>query len=134
MSSALLRRSLAICDPTIEESRKEKSKRNKKIKELQARVTKLNKNEIIKSDRKISVQEARQKLQQKKQILEHNLKLIKLSKKARKVNLNQEITEKIIERAVTRKPISNKPPEKKEEQTAFTEEDFKKFEAEYLDY
>lgn len=40
----------------------------------------------------------------------------------------------IIERAVTRKPIKKiKKKSKKDKKTAFTEEDFKKFEEEYFD-
>lgn len=41
----------------------------------------------------------------------------------------------IIERAVTRKPVKKikKKKSKKDKKTAFTEEDFKKFEQEYFD-
>lgn len=39
----------------------------------------------------------------------------------------------IIERAVTKKPIEYPQQEKEEQQTVFTEDDFQKFEAEYLD-
>lgn len=134
MSSALLRKSLALCDPDLEQSNNLKSKRSKKDKKLKARVTKLDKKQVITSNRKVSVIEAREKLKAKEKILQDNLARIKLLKKKCAVKLDKDIADKVIERALTRKPITPKIEEKPEESTAFTEEDFKKFEEEYVDY
>lgn len=134
MSSALLRKSLALCDPDLEQSNNLKSKRSKKDKKLKARVTKLDKKQVITSDKKVSVIEAREKLKAKEKILQDNLARIKLLKKKCAVKLDKDIADKVIERALTRKPIIPKIEEKPEESTAFTEEDFKKFEEEYVDY
>ncbi|GLV31588.1 hypothetical protein CBL_07349 [Carabus blaptoides fortunei] len=134
MSSALLRKSLALCDPDLEQSNNLKSKRNNKEKKLKARVTKLDKKQVITSNKKVSVTEAREKLKTKERILQENLARIKLLKKKCAVKLDKDIADKVIERALTRKPIAPKIEKKPEESTVFTEEDFKKFEEEYVDY
>lgn len=118
----------------MEQSNNLKSKRSKKDKKLKARVTKLDKKQVITSDKKVSVIEAREKLKAKEKILQDNLARIKLLKKKCAVKLDKDIADKVIERALTRKPIIPKIEEKPEESTAFTEEDFKKFEEEYVDY
>ncbi|XP_017875023.1 active regulator of SIRT1-like [Ceratina calcarata] len=59
---------------------------------------------------------------------ENARKLLMLSKKC----IEPKTANKLLERAVRKKHIP-KPKKKKEEATAFTEEDFKKFEAEYVD-
>lgn len=129
--SALLRRSLALCDPDLEKSTSEKKKVKKGLK---TRDTQLAKTQVPKGNKKLTIQEIRKNFLKKKQILKENLKRIKWMQKKGKVQLNKDTTETLIERAVTRKSIKNKPEEKKEEKTAFTEEDFKKFEKEYLDH
>lgn len=136
MSSALLRKSLALCDPDLEEfaSQKKRGKKIKKELKVKPRETQLSKSQVLRGDRKVTIQEAKANFLKKKDILKENLKRIKLMRKKGKVELNSDITEKLIERALTRKPIKNKPKEEKEKKTAFTEEDFKKFEEEYLDY
>lgn len=126
MSAALLKKSLSLCENT-DKTNRTKAKRQK------ARITNIDKKRDITSTRKLSVIEVKQQLKSKETILKHNLQMLKEAKKACKVKLNKDITDQIVKRATSRKDRSpQKPVETRREETLFTEEDFKKFEEEYI--
>lgn len=83
-------------------------------------------------EKKYTVQDAKRKIKSKKQILEENLKKLELIRKNSQIVLDENSTTNIIERAVTRRPIKTKEKKYRKPETAFTEDDFKKFEEEYL--
>lgn len=126
MSTSLLKKGLILCEDT-----KPQRSLVKKLKNPKARVTKKDKNNYIKSHKKFSVNEARRQLESQKEILKHNLQMLKNAKKNLKVTLNKETADQIVERATSRKFKSFKSVEE-EKGTVFTEEDFKKFEEEYF--
>lgn len=127
MSAALLKKSLSLCDGI------NKSKTNsKKLKKQQARVTQIGKKCELKSDRKLSVIEARQQLKSQEETLKSNIQMLKKAKKACKVKLSKEITDQFLERATSRKYTTPKEIEINKEETVFTEEDFNKFQEDYI--
>lgn len=82
---------------------------------------------------KLNIVEIRKKRKSQSEILNANLEKLKLIKEICTIEIEKEAVHKLIERAVTRRPIKSKPKSKKSQKTAFTEEDFKKFEEEYFD-
>lgn len=127
MSAALVKKSLQLSETNCE-----KSKNNKKRNKTKARVTKVNKQHQIISNKKLSVEEARKSLKKREEILKNNLQVLKSAKEACKVKINKDTTEQILERARRRSQRYPKEVEVAREETAFTEEDFKKFEEEYF--
>ncbi|CAG9767930.1 unnamed protein product [Ceutorhynchus assimilis] len=144
MSAAIVRQALEIVDPDYTYFKSKQSKKNskseafslypEKYKIIGKTYKKGKKAEKIgfPIEKKYTVQEAKTKLKSKKQILEENLRKLKLIQEHSKVTLNETTTKNIIERAVTRRPIKTEKNKQKSTKTAFTEEDFKKFEEEYL--
>ncbi|KAK4877293.1 hypothetical protein RN001_009799 [Aquatica leii] len=122
MSASIVRKSLEIVDSDFSSKGKssKKSKKNKK------------QNEILPSQRKVTVTEIRKKSKTKDQRLRENLAKLKLIKKICTIDLDKNVTRKIIKRGVTKKPVHIKEKSKKPKKTAFTEEDFAKFEQEYF--
>lgn len=92
----------------------------------------VNKTNLISTKRKLTITEARKESQLKQELLKENLQQLEQIKKLCTINLDKKVTNQIIERAVSKRPIRNKPKPKKEKATAFTEEDFKRFEEEYF--
>ncbi|XP_018577519.1 active regulator of SIRT1-like, partial [Anoplophora glabripennis] len=89
---------------------------------------------ILSHKNKINIVEAKRNFKTRDQILKENLEKLKLIKEASKVTLDKETINQIIERAVTKRPVKKVKKQKKDNsKTAFTEEDFKKFEEEYFD-
>lgn len=124
MSSALLKKALSLC----ESDQKKKTSKHKG----KTRVTKLDKKQIIQGNRKITVAEAREQLKAREKILTDNLQMIKEARKASTVKIPRELSEQIVQRAIPRKNRKHKETEEVNEETLFTEEDFKKFEEEYV--
>ncbi|XP_072392867.1 active regulator of SIRT1-like [Diabrotica undecimpunctata] len=141
MSAALVRKSLQIVDPQCGSKigkRKGKSDvfalahQNQKLIGKAQRKGKTEKVNLLSTEKKLTVAEARKYNKSKEQILQENLKKLELIKSASKVELDQKLVKQIIDRAVSRRPIRKIKP-KQQKKTAFTEEDFKKFEEEYFD-
>lgn len=125
MSSALVKKSLLLCDAD------QKGKKLKKSK-LKGIVTKINKNTTLKSAKKVTVQEAIKLQKVREETFRENLERLREAKKANVVRLDEEITSTIIERAVPRWYMKQETVDTTKEGTLFTEEDFKKFEEEYI--
>ncbi|KAF5273296.1 hypothetical protein FQR65_LT04718 [Abscondita terminalis] len=125
MSASIVRKSLAIIDSDFKDKAKSLSKKNKKHKKQKQK-------EVLQTERKVTVSEIRKKSKTKEQILNDNLKKLELIKKICTIDLDPAITSKIIQRGVTKKPIQAEEKKKKHEKSAFTEEDFAKFEQEYF--
>jgi len=89
--------------------------------------------EVLQTEAKITVAEARKTSKSKEQILKANLKKLKLIQEACSIDLDKEVTSQLIRRAVTKRPVEFKNKSKKNQKTAFSEEDFAKFEEEYFD-
>ncbi|KAF5276513.1 hypothetical protein FQA39_LY06582 [Lamprigera yunnana] len=121
MSSSIVRKSLSIVDSDFSGKGKLLKKNKKKAQK-----------DILTSEKKITVTELRRKNKSKDQIQKENLEKLKLIQEICTVELPENITKKIIERGVTKKPIHIKEKPKKVVKTAFTEEDFEKFEREYF--
>ncbi|KAB0797611.1 hypothetical protein PPYR_08604 [Photinus pyralis] len=124
MSAALVRESLEVVDADFNDKSKKSIKKSKKRKNDQT--------ELFPTSKKISVSELRKNKRTKEQNLQENLEKLRLIREVCAIDLEENITNKIIERAVSRRPIKAKKVSKKAEKTAFTEEDFAKFEQEYL--
>ncbi|VEN56600.1 unnamed protein product [Callosobruchus maculatus] len=144
MSASLVRKSLQIVDPEYninKQSRRKKKnilsiapENHRLTKKIQSNNGKSIKIGLLSTNRKLTVAELRKQLKPKEEILRQNLRKLELIKEASKVNLDKETVQKIVERAVTKRPIKKKSKKsKKNQKTAFTEEDFKKFEEEYFD-
>lgn len=82
---------------------------------------------------KISITELVKERKLKENILTENLKKLKKLQRICTIDLDKEVTRQLIERAVTKRPVKLRKKTKVSKKTAFTEEDFKKFEEEYFD-
>lgn len=158
MSSALVKQSLALIDADFKLSsgmytiksfsipfiffstEKQKLPKQKHAKDLIPENQRLykqtkdkNKQSLLQSNRKLTILEARKTLKTKEQIIKKNKEKLAKIKKICKLNLDKKLTKQIIARAVTRKPLKNLETKKKSQKTVFTDEDFKKFEEEYMD-
>ncbi|KAJ8924564.1 hypothetical protein NQ315_000713 [Exocentrus adspersus] len=143
MSASLVRKGLEI----VESAHDTGYKRNKRKKEVfqlvpeNQKVIAKNRQKggkvetvnLLSHKNKVNVTDIRKKIKTKDQILKDNLKKLKLIKKASRISLDKDIIHQIIERAVTRRPVTKKKQQEKDKKTVFTEEDFKKFEEEYFD-
>ncbi|XP_076383942.1 uncharacterized protein LOC143258751 [Megalopta genalis] len=86
---------------------------------------------IFKRSRKVSIYETKKKLASEKDLTDKNVeRLLMLSKN----RINTNVTVKLLDRAVKKKCIPKKEEPKEPETTEFTEEDFMKFEQEYVDH
>jgi hypothetical protein len=143
MSAALVQKALEVVDPDFNKYSKGKKPKNaESVFHLMPESQKITKNitrkgrkekvGVLATSKKLTVLEAKKNFKSKDEILRENLKKVKEIRKACRIELDKETTEKIIERAVTRKPVKAKKKTKKAQKTAFTEEDFKKFEEEYV--
>ncbi|XP_056632498.1 active regulator of SIRT1-like [Diorhabda sublineata] len=139
MSASLVRKGLQIVDPQYDKPNKRKKKsdvftlapqNHKLIKKVQKQGKEFKIN-LLSTEKKLTVTEARKNNKSKEQLLEENLRKLKRIKKASRVQLDKNLVKQIIDRAVNKRPIRKIKP-KTEKKTAFTEEDFKKFEEEYL--
>ncbi|KAH0549385.1 uncharacterized protein LOC123261597 [Cotesia glomerata] len=135
MSNSLVRASLEIINigDNVKLDKKKKKKTNDILGLIPAnhRVNKKNKKDssVFTHNRKVTINEARKKLADKKDLTEENIeKLLHLSS----FSVNTEVITKLIERAVSKRAVVEKEKPKEEEATAFTEEDFAKFEEEFM--
>ncbi|EFA00824.1 hypothetical protein TcasGA2_TC003712 [Tribolium castaneum] len=143
MSSALVQKGLEIVDPDFRKQAKVKKSKNNtkdvfnlipdelKITKNISRKGRKEKTGVLSTSKKLTVLEAKKTFKSKDEILKENLKKLKEIKNVCTIELDKETTEKIIQRAVTRRPVKEKKKRKKAQTTVFTEEDFKKFEEEY---
>ncbi|KAL2738160.1 active regulator of SIRT1-like isoform X1 [Vespula maculifrons] len=91
---------------------------------------KTNINNILDRSNKVTVYEAKKRLETKKDLMEENIQnLLLLSSNC----LDQHTVNKVLKRAVKKRYIPKEKKKAKQESTVFTEEDFKKFEQEYVD-
>ncbi|XP_012261927.2 active regulator of SIRT1-like [Athalia rosae] len=137
MSTSLVRQSLDIVgvDDDVRAARKKKPGKSQDILHMIPQnhrlLNKQGKKEAktaINCTAKTTIGKARQKLNQKSDQTEKNIKQLLLLSSNR---IDPETSDKLLNRALTRRYIpKNNEPEVPEE-TAFTEEDFKKFEKEY---
>ncbi|XP_008555892.1 uncharacterized protein LOC103577146 [Microplitis demolitor] len=135
MTKSLVRASLELIN--INDDIKKDKKKKKKSGDISNlipanhRVSKKNKSGsiIFTHNRKLTVHEARKKLADKKDPTEDNIeKLLLLSN----YSVDSDTAAKLFERAVKKRPVLEAEKPKEEEPTAFTEEDFAKFEAEFM--
>ncbi|KAI4472199.1 active regulator of sirt1 [Holotrichia oblita] len=142
MSAALVRKSLALVDPSFNAKARKKNggvdflPNDKKFaKNIQKKRNKRKTTDLPSKTKKLTVKDLQHTLKSKNEILQRNLKKLELIKKICTIDLSTEVTSQLFERAVTRRPVNlkSKKPQKKEEKTVFTEEDFKRFESEYLE-
>ncbi|XP_076620747.1 uncharacterized protein LOC143341650 [Colletes latitarsis] len=85
---------------------------------------------ILGRSSKVTVYETQKRLVAQKDPIDENVqKLLKFSTN----HINLDTTNKLLNRAIKKKCIPRKEKPKEPETTAFTEEDFKKFEQEYMD-
>lgn len=139
MSNALVRKSLELLG--YEKSVREGKKSRKQIKykgtldlippkhRIVSKHDKTDLRTIHKRSNKVTVYEAQRKLGiQENHIDENAKKLLMLSNKC----VEPDTANKLFERAVKKRYVPKLKEKKQEETTAFTEEDFQKFEAEYV--
>ncbi|XP_046830265.1 active regulator of SIRT1-like [Vespa crabro] len=139
MSNSLVRKSLELFeyDDLKKEKKKKKHNSYKGTLELipaKHRIIsfkeKTNINNILGRSNKVTVYEAKKRLESKKDLMEENIQnLLLLSSNC----LDQHTVDKVLKRAVKKQYIPKKKKKPKQESTAFSEEDFKKFEQEYVD-
>ncbi|XP_030754791.1 active regulator of SIRT1-like [Sitophilus oryzae] len=142
MSAALVKQALEIVDPDFKTNNKASRRKNKtdasslfpEHHRIIGKSYKKGKKEKIGLgfEKKLSVQEAKKQFKTKEQILKENLKKLEVIRENSKITLNKEQTKNIIERARTRRPIESRGKKSKQPKSAFTDEDFKKFEEEYF--
>ncbi|XP_017779001.1 PREDICTED: active regulator of SIRT1-like [Nicrophorus vespilloides] len=143
MSAAIVRQSLALVDDTFNQL-PGKVKKNKKVHDLMPDNQKLNRSivrkgrkvgkvNLLQTEKKLTVSELKKTLKTKEQIKKENLEKLRLIRDTCRIELDESITSKILERAVRKRPLKSESRSKEPETTAFTEEDFKKFEEEYHD-
>ncbi|XP_011862612.1 PREDICTED: active regulator of SIRT1-like [Vollenhovia emeryi] len=84
---------------------------------------------ILGRSSRTTVYEAQKRLATQKDSTDENVQRLLLLSKSQ---INPETTNNLLQRAVGRRYIQQEKP-KKSEETAFTEEDFKKFEQEYVE-
>lgn len=137
MSKFLVQKSLELLDfdKEVKQGKVKKRKRDKGIFDLipvNHRLTsnrsKSNKNIVIERSSKLNINEAKKRLEAKSDPTEENIKKLLLLGNNR---IDPETADRLIERAVKKRYLLKEDP-KEEETTAFTEEDFKNFEKEYL--
>ncbi|KAL3271432.1 hypothetical protein HHI36_021918 [Cryptolaemus montrouzieri] len=127
MSSSIVKQALEIVDRDDLRQQRYRQKKEKKAKDvLAAKHLK-----DLHGSKKLTISELRKTFTPKEEIYEKNLKKLALLRKITTVQIDEEIRNQIIERSVTKRPITSKSKKKKDKQTVFTEEDFKKFEEEY---
>ncbi|ERL89863.1 hypothetical protein D910_07222 [Dendroctonus ponderosae] len=128
MSAALVRQALGLVDRDSDTLGAPSSKRQP--------LSGVSKSRRKRKQARFTVEEARGASQPPKDVLQTNLRKLELIKKHSRVVLNERATKNvssaIIERAVSRRPLSTPPVDPRDGATAFTEEDFQKFEAEYM--
>ncbi|XP_043486140.1 active regulator of SIRT1-like [Polistes fuscatus] len=141
MSNSLVRKSLELSgyNDFKKEKKKKKNKHNgyKGTLELipaKHRIVsskeKTNINNIFGWSKKVNIEEAKKRLESKKDLTEENVQnLLLLSSN----HLDQHMVDKVLKRAVEKRYTKKLKKKKKQESTVFTEEDFKKFEEEYID-
>ncbi|XP_078041612.1 active regulator of SIRT1 [Augochlora pura] len=140
MSNSLVRKGLELLG--YEKSLKQEKKKRKHTKYkgtldlIPSKHRVLSKNDktdlgtILGRSSKVTVYETKKKLASEKDPTDKNVeRLLMLS--TNRIDTN--IAEKILDRAIKKKYIPKKEKSKEPETTAFTEEDFKKFEQEYVD-
>ncbi|XP_076172270.1 active regulator of SIRT1 [Ptiloglossa arizonensis] len=140
MSNSLVNKGLEILG--YEKSLKQEKKKRKHIKYkgtldlIPSKHRILSKNDktdlgtILGRSSKVTVYETQKRLIVQEDPTDENVqKLLMLSSN----RIDQDTTNKLLNRAVKKKYIPKKEKHKKPESTAFTEEDFKKFEQEYID-
>ncbi|XP_019867984.1 active regulator of SIRT1 isoform X2 [Aethina tumida] len=145
MSASLVRQALELVDPSLNSisGKKKKTKRGKEVFQLisdkhklvvkkkgQGKGEKIN---LLSAQTKYTVVDAKKEHKSKKQLLKENLAKLKQIQQATKINLDKSLTKQIIERGVLKRPVKAKPKRKPQKKTAFTEEDFKRFEEEYFE-
>jgi len=140
MSAAIVRQALEIVDPDFKTKGPRKSKSNAfslfpekykiigRVSKKGAKAEKIG----LPVEKKYTVQDAKKNLKTKQQRIAENLRKLELIQKHSRVVLDDHSTSNIIERAVTRRPIKSQSKKSKDSKTAFTEEDFRRFEEEYL--
>ncbi|KAL2714426.1 active regulator of SIRT1-like isoform X1 [Vespula squamosa] len=138
MSNSLVRKSLELSGYDDMKKEKKKKKHNGYKGTLELIPTKhriisskekTNINNILGLSNKVSVYEAKKQLETKKDLIEENVQnLLLLSSNC----LDQHTVDKVLKRAVKKRYIPKEKKKTKQESTAFTEEDFKKFEQEYV--
>lgn len=84
---------------------------------------------LLHSTKKLNINDLRKK---QKSTDKSNLRKLELLREVCKIQLDKETTRQLFERAATRRPVRSKQKKKKSVKTAFTEEDFEKFEKEYF--
>ncbi|KAJ8688232.1 hypothetical protein QAD02_024027 [Eretmocerus hayati] len=135
MSKSLVKKSLELVSDDLD-VKKDKRKR-RKVKSSGALdlipanhrlVTKGKRKDILQRSSEVTVYQAKKSLQSKVDPTEENVqRLLHLSNN----RLDSEASEKLLNRARNRRYIVEEEKPVEEERTVFTEEDFKKFEAEY---
>lgn len=93
----------------------------------------VNKVNLLVATKKLTVSELRKKQKNKKNSTGEALKKLHKLRKVCKIQLDKETTRQLFERAVTGRPVKQRNKSQKSKKTAFTEEDFKRFEEEYFD-
>ncbi|CAH0546417.1 unnamed protein product [Brassicogethes aeneus] len=145
MSAAIVRQALEFVDPSfkvVSGKKKSKAKKGKEVFDLisdnQKLFIKRNHNKkkaekvnLLSTSTKYTVVEAKKLHKSKEQRIKENLKKLKLIRKACTIELDRITTKQIIDRGITKRPVKARPKSKPVKKTAFTEEDFKKFEEEY---
>nr|XP_050860944.1 active regulator of SIRT1-like isoform X2 [Vespula vulgaris] len=136
MSNSLVRKSLELSGYDDMKKEKKKKKHNGYKGTLELIPTKYriitskektNINNILDRSNKVTVYEAKKRLETKKDLMEENIQnLLLLSSNC----LDQHT---VLKRAVKKRYIPKEKKKAKQESTVFTEEDFKKFEQEYVD-
>ncbi|XP_066262017.1 active regulator of SIRT1-like [Euwallacea similis] len=143
MSAAIVRKALELVDPEFceQKARKRKNKtisssslfpEKYKIEKLAAEANSFNLHPH--NSKKYTIQEAKRELvyKSRSEILKRNLKKLEKIHRHSKVVLDETTTKNIVERAVTRRPITTKPKKSNQVNSTFTEKDFKQFEEEYM--
>lgn len=93
----------------------------------------VNKIYLLTRNSKTSITEVVKQHTSREDILKQNLRKLKRIKRICTIDLDQEVTRQLIERAVTKRPVKLRKKTKGTKKTVFTEDDFKKFEEEYFD-
>ncbi|PBC34017.1 active regulator of SIRT1 [Apis cerana] len=140
MSNSLVRKGLELmgCEKSIKQERKKRKhiKYKGTLDLIPPKYRILSKNDktdlgtILGRSSKVTVYETQKKLATQKDSTDKNIqKLLILSNN----RIDPNTTNKLLERALKKKYIPEVKKPKESETTAFTEEDFKKFEKEYMD-
>lgn len=139
MSNSLVRKSLELLgyekDTKHEKRKKKRINPGSKLELIKAKhriISQETKTDLVTAlgrSGKVSVYEARKRKATRRDPTDENVqKLLLLSTK----RVDSETAEQLLERGVKKKCIPKKEKPKEQESTVFTEEDFKKFEEEYM--